>query len=203
MRRKGHVVNPIRIVGLVAVLGVSVACAADKPSSAAGDSQSPSAPSTVKSVSAEALALPEARVDRPNGWIFRQPSSSMRLAEAEIPGPSGPAVLTVFFFGAGGGGGVDANLQRWAGQMEMDPDTEAVRDNFDLDGYTVSTIEVEGTLLPSRMGSGPSEPAPGSKLMGAVIEGPGGPWFFKVTGPKDTVSAAAPAFEGMLRSIRE
>lgn len=187
---------------LVIVLGVGVACGADKPSPATGDTQSPSEPSAAKSGAGEALPLPGATVDRPNGWTFGQPSSSMRLAEAEIPGPAGPAVLTVFFFGAGGGGGVDANLQRWAGQMEMDPGAEAQRNGFDVNGYTVSTIEVEGTLLPSRMGGGPTEPAPGSKLMGAVIEGPGGPWFFKVTGPKDTVSAAAPAFDQMLRSIR-
>jgi hypothetical protein len=126
----------------------------------------------------------------------------MRLAEAEIPGSGGTAVLTVFFFGAGGGGGVDANLQRWVGQIESNPGAETQQDRFDVNGYTVSTIEAEGTLLPSRMGGGSSEPAPGSKLMGAVIEGPGGPWFFKVTGPKDTVSAAAPAFDEMLRSIR-
>jgi hypothetical protein len=52
------------------------------------------------------------------------------------------------------------------------------------------------------MGGGPVEPAPGSQLLGAVIEGPGGPWFFKVTGPTDTVSAAAAAFDEMLRSVR-
>jgi hypothetical protein len=43
---------------------------------------------------------------------------------------------------------------------------------------------------------------PGSKLVGAVVEGPGGPWFFKVTGPRSTVAAAEPAFENMLRSVR-
>ena len=126
----------------------------------------------------------------------------MRLAEAEIPGPGGPALLTVFFFGAGGGGGVDANLERWAGQIELDPGTAPERGGFEVNGSSVSGIEAVGTLLPSRMGGGPSEPAPGSKLLGAVIEGPGGPWFFKVTGPVDTVSAAAPAFLAMLESIR-
>jgi hypothetical protein len=126
----------------------------------------------------------------------------MRLAEAEIPGGSGAALLTVFFFGAGGGGDIDANLQRWAGQIEAEAGTEPVRDTFQLEGFSVSTIAVEGTLLPSRMGGGPSEPAPGSKLVGAVVEGPGGPWFFKMTGPVDTVTAAEPAFDTMMRSVR-
>jgi len=202
MRRKGCHVNLIRTVVLVAICGAGIACAADKPSSETGDPQSPPATSAVESGSAGALALPGARVDQPSGWTFRQPSSSMRLAEAEIPGPGGPALLTVFFFGAGGGGGVDANLDRWVGQIELDPGATAERGGFEVNGYTVSVIEAVGTLLPSRMGGGPSEPAPGSKLLGAVVEGPGGPWFFKITGPKDTVSAAEPAFEQMLQSIR-
>jgi hypothetical protein len=126
----------------------------------------------------------------------------MRLAEAEIPGGDGPALLTVFFFGPGGGGRTEANLQRWAGQIEPDAGEAPVSDSFEINGYTVSTIAVEGTLLPSRMGGGPSEAVPGSKLVGAVVEGPGGPWFFKVTGPAATVAAAEPAFDGMLRSVR-
>lgn len=202
MRRKGRHVNVIRIVALAALLGSGLACAADKQSPAPADPQSPAAPATATRGSGAELALPGATVDRPDGWTFRQPSSSMRLAEAEIPGPGGPALLTVFFFGAGGGGGVDANFERWAGQIELDPGAAPERGGFEVSGYSVSVIDVPGTLLPSRMGGGPSEPAPGSKLMGAVIEGPGGPWFFKVTGPKETVDAAAPAFGAMLRSIR-
>jgi hypothetical protein len=126
----------------------------------------------------------------------------MRLAEAGISGPGGEALLTVFFFGQGGGGGVDANLQRWAGQIVAEAGTEPVRNGFDVGEYSVSTIAVEGTLQPSRMGGGPTEAIPGSKLIGAVVEGPGGPWFFKITGPAATVTAAEPAFDAMLRSVR-
>jgi len=191
--------SQMTVVSTFLVFGL--ACAGDKPVTEASDTTTP-APTTMKSSGGgDGLALPGARVNQPAGWAFRAPSSSMRLAEAEIPGPGGPALLTVFFFGAGGGGGIDANLQRWAGQMEADPGAETVRDSFTVNGYTVSTIGVAGTLLPSRMGAGPTEPAPGSQLLGAVIEGPGGPWFFKMTGPAETVIAAAPAFDGMLRSI--
>jgi hypothetical protein len=151
---------------------------------------------------ADELIVPGARFDQPTGWTFRQPSSSMRLAEAEIPGDGGAALLTVFFFGAGGGGGIEANLQRWAGQIEAEAGTEPVRRSFEVGGYSVATISVEGTLLPSRMGGGPSEPTPGSKLVGAVVEGTGGPWFFKLTGPAATVTGAEPAFDAMLRSVR-
>jgi len=189
-------------VFLATIIITGMGCAGEAPETTAESSAPSAAAGSASAEGADVLALPGATVDRPEGWVFGQPSSSMRLAEAEIPGPGGPALLTVFFFGAGGGGEVDANLQRWAGQVEPDDGSAPVRGGFTVDGFTVSTIEVEGTLLPSGMGTGPAEPVPGSKLLGAVIEGPGGPWFFKITGPEETVSAAAGSFDEMLRSIR-
>ncbi len=194
--------NLSRYFLLTAFLITGLGCAGEAPEMDADQSVPVPAADSAAAAGADVLALPGATVDRPEGWVFGQPSSSMRLAEAEIPGPGGPALLTVFFFGAGGGGGVDANLQRWAGQVEPDEGVEPRRDRFTVDGFTVSTIEVEGTLLPSRMGTGPTEPVPGTKLLGAVIDGPGGPWFFKITGPEATVTAAAPVFDAMVRSIR-
>lgn len=159
----------------------------------------PGEPDTAQGAS---LDVGAAQFDLPEGWTARQPSSSMRLAEAEIPGEAGPAILTVFFFGPGGGGEVEANIQRWIGQVELDPGSEAVRDTFSIDGYTVHTVTAAGTLKPSTMGTGPSEPVPDSMLLGAVVEGEGGPWFFKITGPASTVIPAGPAFDRMLRSVR-
>jgi hypothetical protein len=181
---------------------VIVACGGGSaPQSEASPSADPPT-LTAAAASAEELIVPGARFDRPAGWKFDTPSSSMRLAEARIPGPGDEALLTVFFFGPGGGGGTEANFQRWAGQIVAEAGTEPVRNAFDVGGYSVSTIVVEGTLQPSRMGGGPTEPAPDSKLIGAVVEGPGGPWFFKITGPAATVTAAEPAFDAMLRSVR-
>ena len=53
----------------------------------------------------------------PEGWVQTQPSSPMRLDQATIPGDAGEGELAVFFFGPGGGGGTEANLQRWVNQM--------------------------------------------------------------------------------------
>jgi hypothetical protein len=140
--------------------------------------------------------------DLPAGWQSEQPSSSMRMAQAAIPGPGGPGQLVVFYFGPGGGGGVEANVQRWIGQMEVDPGTQPAQETFDANGYRVTVIDVKGTLLPSTMGTGPETPQPDSRLLGAVVEGPGGPWFFKVTGPEATVEAERDAFLTMLRGVR-
>ncbi|HYO11807.1 MAG TPA: hypothetical protein VE685_01260 [Thermoanaerobaculia bacterium] len=140
--------------------------------------------------------------DLPAGWQSEQPSSSMRMAQASIPGPGGPGQLTVFYFGPGGGGGVEANIERWIGQMEVAAGTQPAQETFDANGYRVTVIDVKGTLLPSTMGTGPETPQPDSRLLGAVVEGPGGPWFFKATGPEATLAAERDAFLSMLRSVR-
>jgi hypothetical protein len=124
----------------------------------------------------------------------------MRLAQAAIPGPGGEGQLAVFFFGTGSGGDVEANLNRWAGQMEADAAPR--RDGFVLGTWKVSWIEVSGTLKPSTMGSGRTEPQPGFILLGAVVEGEGGPWFFKATGPAATIDAERESFMDLLKSGR-
>ncbi len=136
----------------------------------------------------------------PAGWTEVPPASPMRMAQATIPGPGGPADLVLFHFGPGGGGGVQANIDRWIGQMEVEGEPE--RGSFTAGDLAVTWVDVAGTLLPSGMGMGPTEPQPGSRLLGAVVEGAGGPWFFKATGPSETLSAAREDFLGMLRAAR-
>jgi hypothetical protein len=139
----------------------------------------------------------------PAGWQSEPPTSNMRLAQASIPGPGGPGQLAVFFFGPGGGGDVESNIQRWVGQMEANQGTQPERQTFETEnGFRVSWVDVSGTLLPSTMGAGPTEAQPNSRLLGAVVEGPGGPWFFKATGPKDTMAAEREHFLEMLRGVR-
>ena len=140
--------------------------------------------------------------DLPSGWQEEPPSSGMRLAQALIPGGGGPGQLVVFYFGPGGGGGVEANLQRWEGQMEATAGVAPARSTFETHGYQVTMVEVAGTLKPSGMGMGPDTPQPNSRLLAAVVEGPGGPWFFKATGPDATMAAGRDAFRAMLESVR-
>lgn len=136
----------------------------------------------------------------PEGWTEVPPASPMRMAQATIPGPGGPADLVLFHFGPGGGGGTEANIERWIGQMETSGEPE--RGSFSTDSLRVTWVDVPGTLLPSGMGMGPTEPVPDSRLLGAVVEGPGGPWFFKATGPDETLSAAREEFLAMLRNAQ-
>jgi hypothetical protein len=139
--------------------------------------------------------------DLPKAWQSQTPSSSMRLAQATVQGPGGPADLAVFYFGPGGGGPVDANIDRWVGQMEGA--AKPTPETFETNGYKVTWVDVKGTLKPSGMGMGPSTPISDARLFGAVVEGPGGPWFFKAQGPDSTLGPQRDAFVALLKSVRK
>ncbi|MBK5257127.1 MAG: hypothetical protein JJE39_13940 [Vicinamibacteria bacterium] len=63
------------------------------------------------------------KFDAPKEWISKAPSSSMRLADFVLPrvdGDTEDATLTVYFFGAQGGGGVQANLDRFFKSLRVE-----------------------------------------------------------------------------------
>ncbi len=139
--------------------------------------------------------------DLPASWEKQPLSSNMRLAQAAIPGPGGPGDFAVFFFGPGGGGPPQANIDRWVGQMETtdQPKPEV----FESGGMKVTWVDVKGTLKPGQMGmSNTTTAVSNARLYGAVVEGPGGPWFFKATGPDATLGPQRDAFVTMLKSVR-
>jgi hypothetical protein len=140
----------------------------------------------------------------PVGWRVVPPASSMRAAQAVIDGPGGPAELAVFHFGAGQGGDVEANIQRWLGQIVPQAGTTPQREVFEaFDDLRVTWVDADGTLQPGQMGMGPASLQAGARLLGAVVEGDGGPWFFKATGSDLTLAPQRLAFRGMLQRARK
>ena len=59
-------------------------------------------------------------------------------------------------------------------------------------------IDVSGTLKPSSMGMGPSTDQPNSRLFGAVVEGPGGP--FVAVSDGEQLAHVGPAARNSLQS---
>ena len=131
----------------------------------------------------------------------------MRAATYTIPlaaGDRGVAECVVNYFGVGQGGGVEANLERWKGQV-LGPDGKpapAKVDKRTIHGVPVVVIDSTGsyTGMGGPMGSG--QPVSGYRLMGAIAEGPGGAIFFKLTGPAKTVAAHEAHFRQMLDSLQ-
>jgi hypothetical protein len=138
---------------------------------------------------------------RPQAWTSSEPRSSMRLAQFEIPGDP-PAEVAVFWFGEGGGGGVEANLERWKGQMKSD--AEPTRTSFEpADGIRVTLLDARGTYSAETMpGSGTRTEIADSRMLAAVIECPGGPIFVKGVGHRATMDAGSADFRAWLESFR-
>ena len=198
-----------------------VALACDRPQSSAAAKAAPAATAAPTAAASTAAGAPHGggggekalaaegstittasfRCELPATWRREQPSSGMRLAQAVVPGAAGPGELAVFHFGAGQGGGVESNFARWLGQVELAKGGKPERGELAAAGFKITWIDASGTLLPSTMGSGPSSPQPGFRLLGAVVEGEGGPWFFKLTGPESTLASEREAFFGLLRGV--
>lgn len=152
---------------------------------------------------AGATAAGRLAVELPEGWLQEPPANTMRQAQAKIPGAAGDGEFALFYFGPGGGGGIEANIQRWLAQVEPAAGAEPARETFTVRDLTVHTVEAEGTLTasPMTMQGGNPEPQPGHMLLGAVVEGPGGPWFLKATGPEATLGPYRDGFFQMVRNL--
>jgi hypothetical protein len=130
--------------------------------------------------------------------------SPMRVATYAVPATKGasPGECAVFFFGPGQGGGVEDNVTRWGKQFEGAP--KPASKTVQVAGMRVTRAEVAGTYLapggPMMQSTGKK---PGYRLLGAIVDAPGGSVFFKLTGPSATVGAAQADFDALVASIRK
>ncbi len=142
----------------------------------------------------------------PKGWRA-EPAQAMRAATytaAPVPGDVARAECVVYFFGAGQGGSIEANLERWKGQFATADGKPAVARiaTRTTRGLTITTVDTTGDYsgLGGPMANG--RPVPGYRLLGAIIEGPGGNLFVKFTGPFRTIGANQLQFEQLLGSFQ-
>ncbi|MBD3298096.1 MAG: hypothetical protein GF341_05520 [candidate division Zixibacteria bacterium] len=142
----------------------------------------------------------------PDAWN-PGPERRMRVATYLIDEGVKEADCAVFYFGPNQGGSVEANIERWIGQFEQPDDSDshekAQIEKKTVNGLDVTTIELGGTYNASMGGpmSGNKEKRPGWHMLGAIVEAPEGPVFFKVTGPQETVLEATDEFDRMVGSV--
>jgi hypothetical protein len=141
----------------------------------------------------------------PQGWKPEgaRPMRAATYSIVPVAGDTGVAECVVNFFGPGQGGTIDANVERWKGQvLGADGKPAAAKvDKKTVRGVAITMVDASGTY--TGMG-GPmmaGKPVPGYRLIGAIAEGPGGNVFFKLTGPAKTIAAQQKNFEQLLMSI--
>lgn len=169
-----------------------------------GDGSNPHAGGGMPGMPAEEAPHPGVEWTTPKGWSDLG-ARSMRVATYGVPkagGDSKDTECAVYYFGQGQGGGVDENIDRWIGQLENPGQPE--RANFNVGEFKVHRVAVNGAYTAP---SGPMMQASGneagSRLVGAIVEGPQGSVFFKMVGPEKTVKAAEKDFDAMLKSLHK
>jgi len=141
----------------------------------------------------------------PAGWKAgpQRPMRAATYAVAAVAGDTAESECVVYFFGAGQGGSVADNIDRWTGQFTSPsgkPAT-AIVGKRTAHGVAMTTIDVAGAYSGLGGPMAQSKPVPGYRLLGAIVEGPGGNIFVKFTGPSKTIAANKAKFDQLLASF--
>ncbi len=128
----------------------------------------------------------------PRGWTASLEDGGLRYATLK-PTVVGDVEVSVSFL-PGGAGGAWANLNRWRGQVGLQPISE-------------SEVESHRAWMKSKAGQiavfdidNPDSPK--GRMTVGMVEGGTHTWFLKVTGTRRAVLRARPAFLDLLGSLR-
>jgi hypothetical protein len=145
----------------------------------------------------------------PAGWK-NEGSRPMRAATYTVAAATGDkesAECGVYFFGAGQGGSVEANLDRWKAQVlgTSGKPADAQIQKRTVHGLSVTVIDTSGVYsgMGGAMSQTPAAPKAGYRLLGAIVEGPGGNIFIKFAGPAKTIAANKQKFDEMVASFEK
>ncbi len=129
----------------------------------------------------------------PDDWQAEPESNTMRIAQFRLPVIDGTDVELAVTFNIGGG--VQANVDRWYRQFQdaVGRDTTYVSNNLQI-----TLVDIRGTFLGMRV-----EFELGNyQMLAAIVKAPDGPYFFKMTGPKESVSSLSLSFASFIDTIR-
>jgi len=130
----------------------------------------------------------------PSGWQALPPSQFL-LAEYGITGANGAkADVNVAAMG-GEGGGLLPNINRWRGQLGLDPITEndlaQLTQTIDASGGKATLVDFTGT---------DSKTGTKARLIGVIVPQNGQTWFYKLMGDDQIVGQQKDAFVKFIQS---
>ena len=139
-------------------------------------------------------------------WVLKKEPRRMSAGGCTIPGKDGaPAIEADFYhFGAGGGGGVEANVARWQKQFEPGDDgklPEGKREEVAIGGRKVLFVTFKGTFLSGSVMDAKRTPMPGFTMTGIIIPSEeAGDMFIKIAGPDAAMAAAGDHIKKLISS---
>jgi hypothetical protein len=148
----------------------------------------------------ESIKISDLTFKAPAPWKAVESSSPMRVATLHYPieGSDTPLEVVFFYFGSGQGGDTEANIQRWLGQFDGQP--ESTREELTAGDKTISMVTAHGTYLDGPPFGGTKTPRPDYTLLGAIVPAADAPIFIKVTGPKADIAKMTEAFKSLAKS---
>jgi len=158
--------------------------------------------------SGRALSAGGLQFDPPIQWIPEMPGSPMRLAQYRVPSTMAEfedAQFLIYYF-EGQGGSPQANIDRWVSQFsnkDGSPMEKASQiSQREVSGLQLTIVDVSGTYNESQ---GPmmaeSVARTGYRMLAVIVEGTGGPWFLKLTGPQAVLDESEKAFDDFLTTL--
>ena len=143
----------------------------------------------------------------PEGWAESAPKSGMRRAQWTLSAGKKTAELVVYYFGPNGAGSVEANLDRWIAQVQQEGGKSSkevakiAKNSFG--GLAATTVDVTGRYF-AAMTPGATEMVDksGQRLLGAIVDSPQGPYYFKLLGDAEAVNANEKKFWDALKSAQ-
>lgn len=163
------------------------------PPAAGGSSQgapAPSGPAAMTNATVPTADGASLTWTPPAHWQVK-PASAMRKGSYAVPTDGGPpADLSITAF-PGDVGGEPANINRWRGQIQLSPgsdaDLAAAITRFEHGGLKFAVVDFENGQ---------------QRVLGAIIPFAGSTWFVKLTGPTTELAKEKPAFLAFLKTVR-
>ena len=152
--------------------------------------------STVK-VNGNILELENVQLTTPASWVNEKPTSSMRAVQYFLKDDEETTIVGSYF--GKRDEMVDANIQRWKDQFSKTEKTDKV----ELSGGQVIMVSLTGTYMKkASMMSEEFTEAPNYMMLAAIVKTNNGPYFFKMVGPKSTLSNELASFKKFLASYK-
>jgi hypothetical protein len=152
----------------------------------------PSAPAPMVTVATKPVS--QLTWSAPTQWKPKR-ASSMRRGSFDVGEGSGPFVDLAITAFPGNVGGDLANVNRWRGQLDLPPITDAelpaALQQVSADGLAIKVVDLTGGTADNPQ-----------RTLGAIVPFEGATWFFKLTGSAAIVGAEKTRFIEFLATVR-
>jgi hypothetical protein len=151
------------------------------------------------------VTLGEMKSTTPADWKSQAPANKFRAYQFA----AGDAELLIFYFGEGGGGSPNDNINRWKGQF-VPPEGKSIDEVAKVEKLKVGKAEltyldIQGTYLyknPPFDPNAKTERKSNYRRLGVYFACEGGPYFITLTGPAKTVEQQKKSFDEWLKNFK-